>query len=636
MCGITGFWQQLEQQDTFNRTITSMTDSLIHRGPDDGGVWVNEACGLGMGNRRLAIIDLSPAGHMPMVSKCGQYVLAYNGEIYNFMELRQELEADGYRFRSQTDTEAILEGCVRWGVKATLEKLNGMFAFALWDGTSKMLTLARDRMGIKPLYYGWSKQTFIFGSELKAFHHHPDFSKSLNRDVLALYLRYSYIPEPYSIYNNVYKLPPGHYISLNQSTEKAEPVAYWDIQQVAQQSNGQPFAGNETEAIDAFDTLLKDAVKKRMVADVPLGAFLSGGVDSSAIVSLMQAQSEQPVKTFTIGFQEKGFDESAHAKAVAAHLGTDHTELLVTPEQAQAVIPNLATIYDEPFADVSQIPMYLVSELTRKHVTVSLSGDGGDELFAGYSRYLLRKLHRVPSFVRLLGSKTMQSLSTDQWDRLFKPMKQISLPGDKLHKLSEIVDKSSFSEMYRALISNCKSPENCLMGVNEPSSNITNQMQWQTFDDPIKQMMFLDLITYLPGDILTKVDRASMAVSLEARVPMLDHRVVAFAWTIPLQWKIQQKQTKWLLRQMLYRYVPKDLIERPKMGFGVPIGDWLRGPLRDWAEDLLDEHKLKQAGIFRSDAIHVRWHEHLSGKRNWQNHLWDVLMFQAWHARWFS
>jgi len=636
MCGITGFLQQPEKQEILNQTITSMTDSLIHRGPDDGGIWVDEVRGVGLGNRRLAILDLSLAGHMPMVSKCGQYVLAYNGEIYNFVELRNELEPEGYSFRSQTDTEVILEGCIRWGIEATLEKLNGMFAFALWDRTLQSLTLARDRMGIKPLYYGWSEGTFLFGSELKALHHHPNFSKSLNRNVIASYLRYSYTPEPHSIYENIYKLPPGHFITINQLTDQPEPVAYWDIQKVTQQSNSQPFTGNESEAIQAFDTLLKDAVKKRMVADVPLGAFLSGGVDSSTIVALMQAQSKKPVKTFTIGFQEKAFDESAHAKAVATHLGTDHTELRMTAEQAQAVIPNLATMYDEPFADVSQIPTFLVSELTRKHVTVSLSGDGGDELFAGYSRYLLRKLLHVPSFVRLIGSKTMQSLSTDQWDRLFKPMKQISLPGDKLHKLSEIVDKPAFADMYRSLISNCKSPEDMLIDASEPSASMTNQSQWQTFDDPIKQMMYLDLLTYLPDDILTKVDRASMAVSLEARVPLLDHRVVEFAWTIPLKWKIQQKQTKWLLRQVLYQYVPKDLIERPKMGFGVPIGDWLRGPLRDWAEDLLDENRLRREGIFQATPIHVRWQEHLSGKRNWQNHLWDVLMFQAWYSQWFS
>ena len=622
-----------------------MTETLIHRGPDDGGVWVDGKEGIALGNRRLAIMDLSPAGHQPMVSSCGRYVIVYNGECYNFAVLRQELMRAGRRFRSRTDTEVVLEGCAHWGARSMAERMNGMFAFGLWDRKARTLTLVRDRLGIKPLYYGWCGDTFLFGSELKALRAHPDFSNEVDRNSLALFLRHNCVPSPYTIYKGVFQLLPGHILTLGRDWQRTI-VPFWSAKRVVEAGKAKSFEGSEAEAIEQLDALLHDAVHLRMIADVPLGVFLSGGVDSSTVAALMQVQSSQPVKTYTVGFFEEGYNEARDAKQVARHLGTDHTELYVTPKQTQAVIPQLSEMYDEPFSDSSQIPTFLISQLTRQYVTVSLSGDGGDELFGGYNRHLLGEtgwglIRRFPICLRKVAARGIRSFSQDQWDRIFQrvgrwlPARfQMRLPGEKMYKLAEVLRTGSPEEMYYNLVSHWKSPAHVVIGACEPQTKLTDETQAAKVSDFAERMMYLDLVTYLPDDILAKVDRASMAVSLEARVPLLDYRVVEFAWQLPLFWKIKDGQSKWLLRQVLYHYVPAELIERPKTGFSIPIDVWLKGPLRDWAEDLLDERRLKREGYFSPEPIRQKWNEHLSGRRNWQNLLWDVLMFQAWQERW--
>jgi asparagine synthase (glutamine-hydrolysing) len=630
------------------RVVQQMSQTLLHRGPDDGGIWVDAEAGIALGHRRLSILDLSPEGHQPMHSASSRYVIVFNGEIYNFLELRQELKSLGHRFRGHSDTEVMLASFSQWGVEQAVQRFNGMFAFALWDRQEQVLHLGRDRLGEKPLYYGCIGQTFFFGSELKALKAHPRFQAEINRDALALYVRHNCIPAPYSIYQGIYKLPPGTILTWKGFGELI-PMPYWSVQEAAEKGVANPFDGSEADAVAKLEALLQEAVALRMVADVPLGAFLSGGIDSSTVVALMQAQSSQPVKTFSIGFYEDSYNEAKDAKAVAQHLGCDHTELYVTPEEAIAVIPKLPTLYDEPFADSSQIPTFLVSQLARQHVTVTLSGDGGDELFAGYNRHfwgrsIWQKVGWVPRSVRQAGAHALTTLSPQMWDRLFlgfgsllpSQIKQRQ-PGYKLHKLAEILAVDSPDSMYRGLVSHWKEPESLVLGSIEPPTTLTDPKKWARLRDFTQRMIFLDTVTYLPDDILTKVDRASMGVSLEARVPYLDHRLVEFAWQIPLEMKIRNGQGKWLLRQVLYKYVPQNLIERPKMGFGIPIDDWLRGPLRDWAEDLLDEKRLREEGFFNPQPIREKWTEHLSGdaygrlrQRNWQYYLWNILMFQAW------
>ena len=649
MCGITGFWQsRLDNEKILTQCVQVMNDALIHRGPDDGGVWVDSQAGLALGNRRLAIIDLSPAGHQPMTSSCERYVITYNGEVYNFAEVRKELEAQGKRFHSHTDTEVILAACAHWGVLAAAQRFIGMFAFALWDRKERSLTLVRDRLGIKPLYYGWCQSTFLFGSELKALRAYPDFASSVDRNSLALFLRHGYIPAPYSIYQNIFKLLPGQVLTLSHVDAQPTLQPFWSAKDVVEQGQADLCEGDATGLVERLDELLRDAVRLRMIADVPLGAFLSGGVDSSTVVALMQAQSNRPVKTFTIGFHEDSYNEAQHAKQVAQHLGTEHTELYVTPEQAQAVIPQLPRMYDEPFADSSQIPTFLVSKLARQHVTVSLSGDGGDELFGGYNHYSLgrslwQRLCWLPGSVKALGAKGIRSVSPQQWENLFQrlgplvPEKlRLRLPGDKLHKLADLLGARSPEAMYHQLISLWRAPGEVVIDAQEPLTLLTDDARWAQVPTFTERMMYLDLVTYLPDDILAKVDRASMSVSLEARVPLLDHRVVAFAWRLPLSLKIRNGQSKWLLRQVLYRYVPQGLIERPKMGFGVPIDSWLRGPLRGWADALLDEGRLKHEGFFHLELIRQKWDEHQSGRHDWQYLLWNVLMFQAWQEHWLQ
>ena len=640
MCGIVGFWGGTPVPLIAER----MASRIEARGPDDAGVWTDSSAGLALAHRRLAILDLTPAGHQPMVSPCGRYVLVYNGEIYNHRDLRRELEREGGAFdwRGHSDTETLLAALRHWGVEGALRRLNGMFAFALWDARERTLYLARDRMGEKPLYYGRSGDAFLFGSELKALVVHPEWQGEVDRNVLASYLRHNYVPAPWSIYRGIFKLPPAHFVTVREGgNQVGEPQCYWDLGQVA--DRGVAAADGDPQALaDELDTLLRDAVHRRMEADVPLGAFLSGGYDSTTVVALMQAQSERPIKTFSIGFHEKEYNEARHAKVVAEHLGTDHTELYVTPEEAMAVIPQLPNIYDEPFSDSSQIPTFLVSQLARQHVTVALSGDGGDELFCGYNRYVLgyqvwSKLRLLPRPLRGMLAGLLNRAPGHVLDALQRKLPQrfrVSNLADRLPKLAEVLAHRDGQSFYRSLVSHAKQPEDLVLGANEPDTILNRPDRLPNLPGLREQMMYLDMLTYLPDDILTKVDRASMAVSLEARVPLLDHRVVEFAWRVPTEYKYRNGQGKWLLRQVLYRYVPRELMERPKMGFGVPIEHWLRGPLREWAEALLDECRLREEGYFDPAPIRRMWEEHISGKRRWHYYLWDVLMFQAWREKW--
>jgi asparagine synthase (glutamine-hydrolysing) len=652
MCGITGFFNSRPDgyltSNNLAIQVTAMADAITYRGPDDSGIWVDEKSALALGHRRLSILDLSPAGHQPMHSACGRYVIAFNGEIYNHLELRAQLAQQKISpiWRGHADTETLLACFVAWGIERTLQATVGMFALALWDRQQKVLTLARDRIGEKPLYYGWQQDVFLFGSELKALKAHPAFQKLIDRNSIALLFRHNYIPAPYSIYQGVHKLLPGHYLSIGLDTVAGnfipESKAYWSFNDVVAAGLSHPFVGSENEAVDLLERQLKASIASQMLSDVPLGAFLSGGVDSSTVVSLMQAQSSQPVRTFTIGFHEEGYNEAVHAKAVADHLGTQHTELYVRSEDALAVIPKLPTMYCEPFSDSSQIPTYLVSQLARQHVTVSLSGDAGDELFGGYRRYtqalqFWNRMKKLPTPLRHTLASMLRALPSRFWIGAFASVSPLlpahyrfANPADQVLKLAEVLMLSSGQDFYYQLVSHNKNPACLVIGAHEPLTKLTDIAAWPKTHSFEHWMMAMDTQTYLPDDILVKVDRAAMANSLETRVPFLDHRVVELAWRIPLNMKIRGDQGKWLLRQVLYRHVPKELIDRPKMGFGIPLGDWLRGPLREWAEELISESRLKREGYLHAAPIRQMWMEHLSGTCNWQYHLWDVLMFQAW------
>lgn len=652
MCGISGFLDRGGlQPDSFRETAAKMIKNLVHRGPDDGGIWVDDVAGVALAHRRLSILDVSPAGHQPMESLSGRYVIVFNGEVYNHLKLRAELEKGSLNssasisWRGHSDTETLLAGFDTWGIKKTIERCIGMFAFALWDKVEQVLTLGRDRLGEKPLYYGWQPRggttSFLFGSELSALKANPAFSADIDRDALCLMMRYCYVPEPYSIFRNIFKLPPGHLLTVSLARQEPVLTQYWSVAQIARQGVASPFIGTDVEAIDALEALLKDAVSQQMVADVPLGAFLSGGIDSSTVVALMQVQSTRPVKTFTIGFNEHAYNEAVHAKAVARYLGTEHTELYVTPQQALNVIPHLPQLYNEPFSDSSQIPTFLVSQLAGQHVTVALSGDAGDELFAGYNRYVQGHnrwgyVSRIPFAIRKLGAKALLALSPNHWNALLNPF-HTALPasmrmsnlGEKLHKIANVLPAQTINDLYLSLLSHWE-PSELVVGGSEPLTVLRGLSPMLEGLDDVQHMMALDTMTYLADDILVKTDRATMGASLEGRVPFLDHRVVEFAWKLPSHMKLRDGIGKWALRQVLYRHVPKELIERPKMGFGVPIDVWLRGPLRDWAEALLSEFNLKSSGFFNPAPIRKKWSEHLSGEKNWQFHLWDVLMFQAW------
>ncbi len=651
MCGLTGFLKcNSQSSDALQATATLMAQAIAHRGPDDAGAWADAEAGVALGHRRLAIVDLSPAGHQPMASVGGRYVMVFNGEIYNHLDLRGELAAGQgpLAWRGHSDTETLLAGIEAWGLSATLRKAVGMFAVALWDKAEQRLTLVRDRMGEKPLFYGWVHGAFVFGSELKAFRVYPGFDNPVSRDALALYLQHCAVPAPYSIYEDVYKLQPGCLLTLAAAdlpTKAVHIEPYWQFSDAAQRGLADPIH-SETEALKTLETTLREAVALQAVADVPLGAFLSGGVDSSAIVALMQTQSARPVKTFTVGFDEAGFDESPYAAAVAKHLGTEHYALRVGVADAQAVIPLLAGMYDEPFADSSQIPTHLVSKAARQHVTVALSGDAGDELFGGYNRYFWNKriwnrLAWMPSVVRRGIGVGLQQLPVPTWDALGRVLPArygLTRLGDKAHKLAQRLQTvQSLDGLYRSLVAECPDGTALVRGAKRLPTLLDDGMLMphiaHDIQDAEHRMMLWDSVTYLPDDILTKVDRAAMSVSLETRVPFLDHRVVELAWRLPLHMKIRGNQGKWALRQVLYKYVPRELIERPKAGFAIPVGQWLRGPLREWAEALLGEQRLKAEGYFHYAAIRQRWAEHLSGQRDHTGSLWTVLMFQAWQEQ---
>jgi asparagine synthase (glutamine-hydrolysing) len=621
--------------------LRNMAGALIHRGPDDGAIWHDAAHGIGLAHRRLAIIDLSEHGRQPMVSHCGRYVIILNGEIYNFPELRKEL--GHVPWRGHSDTEILLECFTRYGIRATLDKIVGMFAFAVWDTREGELTLVRDRIGEKPLYYGvLGSNDFVFGSELRALRAYPTWSSVVDREALTLLLRHNCVPAPWSIYEKIKKLKPGCFLTVRQGG-RIEHGTYWSALDVAKQGCAHLQKLPDGDAIDRLDMLLGRAVNEQMVADVPVGAFLSGGIDSSAIVALMTRAKGHKVRTFSIGFSEPGFNEAEHAKIVAQHLQTEHTELYVTAADALAVVPKLPAIYDEPFADSSQIPTFLVAQMARQQVTVVLSGDAGDELFGGYTRYLLapqlwRQIARVPVGLRRWASRRLLSMRLGTLDDVIASMTAV-LPNtwpippnaDRLQKAAAgIFQADSQAEMYRALLSHWQDPAAVVVDGQDAATLLQEQRVQNAFEGPLERMGITDQLTYLPDDILVKVDRAAMAVSLETRLPFLDHRIVEFAWQLPAHQKIRLGETKWILRQVLYRYVPRSMIERPKQGFGVPLAAWLRGPLRDWAESLLAPEILRQQGFFDACQVREKWDEHVSGRRNWPHLLWNALMFQAW------
>lgn len=640
MCGLAGLFDpQPHPPRPLAQAAGAMAATLYHRGPDDGGVWSDEAAGIGLGFRRLAIVDLSPLGHQPMSCASGRWTLVYNGEIYSWREIRAELEAEGRVFRSQSDTEVLVEAFDRWGVEKTLPRLIGMFAIAAWDHQARRLWLVRDRLGIKPLYWGaLPGGGVLFGSELKALAADPRCPREIDRDALAAYVRHGYVPGPRSIWKGVEKLQPGHFLTLGAG-QAPRIQCWWDLRTIA---GAGVAAGPDPDLAAEIETLLTDAVGRRMVADVPLGAFLSGGIDSSLVVALMQAQSTRPVKSFSIGFAAAGYDEAPYAAQVARHLGTDHTELYVSPEDALAVVPDLATWYDEPFADSSQIPTLLVSRLARQHVTVALSGDGGDEGFAGYARYglaqgLWARLGRVPRVLRQGAAGAIRAVPPAAYDRMARLLPAGLRParcGDKAHKLAGVLGLDDAGALYRRLISQWHDPAALVPGGREAHGPLWDPDLTREFPDLVTRLQWLDSVTYLPDDILTKVDRASMAVSLEARVPLIDHRIIERVWRLPASERLQNGVSKRLLRRVLGRHVPPALFERPKMGFGVPIDSWLRGPLRDWAETLLAPARLAGEGWFDPARVRSAWAEHLAGSRNRQYEIWVVLMFQAWLDRW--
>jgi asparagine synthase (glutamine-hydrolysing) len=663
MCGIVGYWSAGTPPDA--DLAERMAAAIWSRGPDGGGVWLDDGAGLALAHRRLSIVDLSASGAQPMRSADGRSVIVFNGEIYNHNALRVELEREGRAppWRGHSDTETLLAACTAWGVEAALRSSVGMFALALWDTENRTLTLARDRLGEKPLYVGWQGGTLLFGSQLKAFRIHPRWRGELSEAALRLFLQHNYVPGPYSAYRGIYKLPPGTSLTLalNESPHyvhqeclalleklptwdgrgaiRSRTVrfgAYWSLPDVVVAGANDPFSGTDEEGIDQLEAVLKTAVGLQMVADVPLGAFLSGGVDSSTVVALMQAQSSSPVRTFSIGFREQEYNEAQYAKAVASHLGTQHTELYVSPEDALSVIPQLPGMYDEPFSDSSQIPTHLVARLARSHVTVSLSGDGGDELFCGYPRYSLasrvwRQLARVPVPIRRvlsMGLQTVPASSGNELGNLLPGRLHHPHLGERVHRLATAAAATSANVLYQDLLTHWRTPPILNQAI---AVNTIERTAAAAPPEFVSRMMYFDTLGYLPDDILVKVDRAAMAVSLETRVPLLDHRVVEFAWRLPMRLKVRENQTKWLLRQVLYRHVPRDLIDRPKMGFGVPIDRWLRGPLRDWAEELLSVDSIRASGVFDEGPVRKKWKEHLQGRQGWQYLLWDVLMWQAWH-----
>jgi asparagine synthase (glutamine-hydrolysing) len=638
LCGFSGVIEYSIVVSDKMQLLSEMGNSIIHRGPDDSGVFITEDNKLGLVHRRLAILDLSAAGHQPMSSKNEQFVLVFNGEIYNHLELRKELEKEhSFHWAGHSDTETLLAGIQTWGLLKTLTKSVGMFALALFDKSSRTLSLARDRAGEKPLYYGYSDGTLLFGSELKALKVHPKFDKSLDISSLMALLQYKYIPAPSTIYEKFKKLAPGTIITFSLDDPSAtQTESYWSFDKVAFEGRQRLFQGSFEEATNCLEEKLSVAINDQMLADVPLGAFLSGGTDSTVITALMQENSHTPVKTFTVGFNEEQYNEANHAKGVAKHLGTDHTEIYVTEQDALNVIPSLARMYDEPFADSSQIPTFLISKEAKKIVTVALSGDGGDELFGGYTRYFraerfVHKFRGIPKFSFATLANLKPFFLSDVWTCVEQKLglHNSGLLSNNFAKLAELSSFGSVGGIYNHVISDFKAPELLLAAQCNPLNMLSGRFNHANISN-IENMMLADSYSYLPDDVLVKVDRAAMAVSLETRVPMLDHRVIEFAWQLPFKYKVNGDNGKLLLKSILHKYVPQELVERPKTGFGVPVDSWLRGPLKDWAENLLSEHRIQQQGLFNTVRIRKYWLEHLSGKKNWQYILWNILMFQAW------
>lgn len=635
MCGLTGFLSKKSSTDvSLQSQAARMNDAIAHRGPDGDGFWIDASAGVALAHRRLAIVDLSANGDQPMVSSCGNLVMVYNGEVYNRKELSFELK--DIKLKGTSDSEVILESFSQHGIKKTVEKLIGMFAIVVWNRQERSLTLIRDRLGIKPLYWAKTERSFLFGSELKALKQHPDFPDCISNSALTSYMRTGHMSAPNTIYRDVYQLKPGHILTTYLGSDPKQEQ-FWSLDKVVEQTAQNPFDGTEQEAAKELETLLTDAVSRRMVSDVPLGAFLSGGIDSSCVAALMQRSSSTPIKTFTIGFEVKNYNEAEHAAAVAKHIGTDHTELYLSAQETMDIIPLLTSMYDEPFADASQIPTFLLSRLTREHVTVALSGDGGDELFTGYSRYFdtykYRHLTNQPHALGKLEANILESLSEERLKKvngLLPTALQQKFVGDKLNILKSALRDGNFTSLYRSALSLNKNPCELLINGTDKDKKPWTTARDTKFRNEYEVMQYIDTLDYLPNDILTKVDRASMAASLEARVPLLDHRVVEFAWSLPQHFKVQKNQGKQILRNVLYKHVPSELIDRPKMGFGVPIGDWLRGPLNDWAEDLLSVNSLAQTEILNPEPVRKMWTEHVQGKRDWQYGLWTVLSLQAW------
>ncbi len=639
MCGIVGVVRPGVGRDWLQGTTRAMSDALFHRGPDADGVWVDAEASIGLGHRRLSILDLSALGVQPMHSTSGRYVITYNGEVYNFVELTRELARHGYQFRGGSDTEVMLAAFDAWGIEAAVRRFVGMFAFAVWDTEQRVLTLVRDRLGVKPLYWARSGGLFLFGSELKALLACAEWRPEVDRDALAAYARWNYVPSPLCILCGAQKLEPGCILTLRSGADP-QITRYWSARAVAAEGVRDRIELSDAEAEQQLDALLRDSVARRMIADVPLGAFLSGGIDSSTVVALMQAQSSRRVRTYSIGFADGDYNEAPHAKRVAAHIGTDHTELYVGPSEALAIIPDLSKYYDEPFADSSQINMVLVSAMTRKHVTVALSGDGGDELFAGYTRYhwaeMVRRFQVVPFGLRRAAAGMIDLPSRSVMEgvaRLLPGRWRPQRVAERAGKFAGFLRERDADGIYRRQHSHWHGPEALVRGGREPRGPAYDTSLTADVPSFVERMQLLDTMTYLPDDILTKVDRASMAVSLEAREPLLDHRLVEFSWRLPFRMKVRDGVDKWLLRNVLYRYVPRSLVERPKMGFGLPIGRWLRGPLRDWAEALLAEERLRAAGYFDERHVRTAWSNFLSGRDANQEALWGVLMFEAWRDR---